>query len=204
MLPDMLELAAKVAAARREFRNYIDEQLRLFDERRALRASRNWPTLNFVGHGRCGKDTAAEHFAAVTGLTYVGSVSKTVNPLIAWCLGITDEESYAARHTHRDYWFHWCNEFRKHDPTILVKMTLAHSDICVGTRAKPELLETVACGDIDVVVWINRLNIQADPTMEYDAGDVLKLRRWQWLDNNKDVADLQRKTECLAQVLYLH
>jgi hypothetical protein len=193
-------LADVVAAAKQHFAGYVDDKLAEFERRNDLRRSRGVRVVNFVGHGRCGKDESAQRFAGLTLAEYGGATSTIVNPMIAWCLGLDEETSYKSRHDNRMYWFLWCCEFRKTDPTLLPKILLGQGDIVVGTRSLTEM-QAAAESVVDVTVWINRLETPVDPTMEYDAYDVLQLPSWDWIDNNKDYDHLQAQISRIATSL---
>lgn len=192
MSPAMVgaSLTEQVAAASDKFRGYIEDLLAQFERRSELRKERGVRVVNFVGHGRCGKDESATRFSKVTLADYGGATSTIVNPMIAWCLGLDEETSYKSRHENRMYWFLWCNEMRKNDPTLLPKLLLGQGDIVVGTRSHVEV-KAAAAELVDVTIWINRLNTPVDPTMEYDAYDVFQLPHWDWIDNNKSDDDYQ-------------
>ena len=189
-----------VEAAVCHFRGYIDGLLEQFEKRQDARRNNGIKVVNFVGHGRCGKDTSAAHFSTLTGAAYGGATSSIVNPMIAWCLGIDEERSFATRHDNRMYWFDWCNAFRRKDPSLLCRMLLGQGDICAGTRSHAELTASLNEKVLDVVVWINKVDTGIDPTMEYDAGDIVNLpfENWSWIDNNKEVSDLYKQVHRLA------
>jgi hypothetical protein len=192
-----------VAAAKQQFHGYVEGLMEAYETRRDRRRERGVQVVNFVGHGRCGKDESASRFSKITRAEYGGATSTIVNPMIAWCLGLDEETSFKSRHDNRVYWYHWCCEFRKDDPGQLAKMLLGQGDIVVGTRSLTEL-QAAAQECVDVTVWINRLNIPPDPTMEYDAYNVFQLPRWDWIDNNNSedgLANLQAQIERIATSL---
>jgi hypothetical protein len=71
------------------------------------------PKIAIVGHGRAGKDTAAEWIAAHTNLRHFGSTSRTMVPLMALVTGQTMEDCYRCRHECRQRWKDFCDDFRK-------------------------------------------------------------------------------------------
>jgi hypothetical protein len=196
-------LAEVVQAAKARFKGYVEDLLAEYQNRQDRRRELGIQVVNFVGHGRCGKDETAARFSKLTQAQYGGATSTIVNPMIAWCLGLDEEVSFKSRHDNRMYWFEWCCEFRKDDPGLLAKLLLGQGDIVVGTRSHREL-KAASNECVDVVVWINRLATPPDPTMEYDAGDVFRLPRWDWIDNNVSddgLANLQAQIERIATSL---
>lgn len=77
------------------------------------------PVIAIVGHGRSGKDTAAEWLAEHTVLRFAGGCSFAARHYMAQRLGLSPDESYARRHENRDKWFQYLNEFREGDPDRL-------------------------------------------------------------------------------------
>jgi len=186
-----------VAAAMTKFEGYIREHVSAYERRTEARWHASTPTVCFLGHGRSGKDEAAAHLGARSSLTYVGSVSKIVLPLVAHAQELPEATAWDCRHHHRKFWFNFCNGIRKEDPTLLVKMVLGQADITTGIRAFPELIFCLREHVVTYPIWVNRLSIDPDPTMEYDAGDVITLThpaQLGWIDNNKGVKELCEKT----------
>ena len=196
-------IAADVRHAESVFSVYLSGLEEAYLARCKVRASRGWPVLAFLGHGRAGKDSAAEMFAKVTGLLYNGSLSQTICPLLSLGLGIDVKKAFAERHMYRNYWRQWCDEFRRCDPTRLMRIHLATSDIVVGIRARLELFEGIAKDVIQIPTWVHNVRTGVDPTLSYDAGAIVALPRFEWLDNNKDLVDLQEAVQHLAMKLGL-
>ncbi len=185
-----------VAAAMDKYKQYIADRLGAYEIRQKQRQLRGTPTVCLLGHGRSGKDEAAAHLGKHSSLGYIGSVSKIVLPLVAHGQGLSLTDAWDFRHDHRSFWYHFCNGIREEDPTILVKMVLGQADITTGIRAYQELAHCIEEDVITHPIWVNRLDIDPDPTMEYDAGDVISLTppaRLGWIDNNEGVAELCSK-----------
>jgi len=53
-------------------------------------------TFLFVGHGRCGKDTACEYLASITRLRNAGTTSKYLAKYVAKELGVSDQDVKSA------------------------------------------------------------------------------------------------------------
>lgn len=73
------------------------------------------PVLMICGHGRAGKDTAAEYLRDHAGIKFEGGCSWAARHYMAGRLGISAEEAYARRHEDRELWFRYLNELRADD-----------------------------------------------------------------------------------------
>jgi hypothetical protein len=162
------DVTADVELAKRECRQYLDKLLTESDARRKTRAV---PVLALCGPGRCGKDLGADWLGHNFCIEYGGSLSEIVAPLIARALNKSVEETFAARHTDRMFWFRFCNQLRVADPRLLVRLLLSKADIVVGIRGAIELEACARDGLIDLSVWINKPEIPIDPTIEYGSTD---------------------------------
>lgn len=152
--------------------------------------------LAIVGPGRCGKDTAAEFFAANTILRYWGSCSQVILPEAAKRLGISEAKAWAERHAHRNFWRALGDEMRADDPAALARVTLKNGDLCVGVRSHIEMRAVIDQKLVDLVVWIHRPKIDSDPTLEFGRGlaDVL-------IENDGTLADFRKKLETFSRTL---
>lgn len=189
-------MTERVTDALKVHEQYVADLMAAYEVRNRERQRRNIRTISFIGHSRCGKDEAGVMLAKVSDFVYGGSLSQTMLPLVAYSLKQTTNVAWDTRHANKAYWFHFLNEVRKTDAVILCKMLLGRADITTGTRAKPELLTSFEQGVAQHLVWINRLASERDPTMEYDAKDVISLlrkypSRVHWIDNNGTLEDLQ-------------
>lgn len=123
--------------------------------------------IALCGHGRVGKDEAAQWFNVNTSLRYSGfSTSMAITPHAAKHLGITEEEAFARRHEDRMLWFELGNNLREHDPAFLARQTFEHGDIAVGIRDRSEMQAVLDEGLVDVAIWIER-DVPEDPTLTY-------------------------------------
>lgn len=162
------DVLADVAKAKLECKDYIDQLIAESDRKRS---QRKVPVLALCGPGRCGKDLGADWLGHNFCVDYGGSLSEIVAPLIGHVLGKSTEQAFAERHADRIYWFRFCNNLRLHDPRFLVRLLLAKADIIVGIRGAIELEACGRDGLIDLAVWINKPDIKADPTIEYESVD---------------------------------
>lgn len=165
---NLIERARK---SREVHKDYIAAKLAGFDERQASRRARRAPVLSFVGMGRAGKDTSAEYFCARTGLSYVGSSSSMVLPIIADSIGIPPAQAWDERHQNRQFWIDWCHAFRHDDPALLVRMSLGAGDVAVGIRGKIELHTVQKERLVDYTVWVDNPRVEDDPTTEFGIAD---------------------------------
>lgn len=144
--------------------------------------------IAILGYSRAGKDTAGIWLGEHTPLRYAGSASEIVCPLIAADLGISEEEAWKNRHIDRQFWFTWCNEFRRGDPTRLARVALEKGDICVGLRDQDEVAACVDLGLFDLTVWISSTRVPADPTVTFTSSDCDVS-----IDNSGSVAQFHKK-----------
>lgn len=126
--------------------------------------------LAILGNGRAGKDTCGAWFGEHTNLKYVGSTSEVVCPLIAQELGISPEEAWNSRHNNRQFWYEWCNEYRKEDPAKLAKYCLSRGDMVVGLRDKIELYACKEEDLFDLIIWVDR-DVPEDKTVTFSRED---------------------------------
>lgn len=145
------------------------------------------PTVAFCGHGRAGKDVAArllvKHFEA----SYYGSLSWVGLPEMARRLGLPLQEAWETRHERRMEWREGLDDFRKDDPSRLIRMTLQRASVVVGVRAKVELLDAHEKKLLEHLVWVERPGTPPDPTLGYTEADAPFVR----LDNDGTLDDLE-------------
>jgi len=163
----------RVEAAVKHNRLYIEERLQQYFQRKKVQQDRGLPVFSFVGYGRSGKDTAAEYIVKKTcgKLAYGGSNSYIMAPLIAHSLRVTVEEAFERRHENRNYWRVFLNTLREEDLTIIAKMSLAKSDMLVGLRGKAEVPAIVKERIADLVIWVERPQVEQDYTVEFTRQD---------------------------------
>lgn len=125
--------------------------------------------LAILGHGRAGKDTAADFLDDHTPLRYAGSTSEFLCPFVAAKLGISEAEAFARRHEDRQLWYDTGNELRRDDPLFLVRRVLAAGDLIVGLRDAEEVARLPEVG-VDLRIWIHR-DVPADPTCKFGPED---------------------------------
>ena len=162
------DVSVDVEFAKKECKQYLDKLLIDSDARRKKRSV---PVLALCGPGRCGKDLGADWLGHNFCIQYGGSLSEIVAPLVARALNKSVEDTFASRHNDRMYWFRFCNQLRRDDPRLLVRLLLSKADIVVGIRGAIELEACARDGLIDLSVWINKPGIPDDPTIEYGSTD---------------------------------
>ena len=122
--------------------------------------------LLIVGHGRSGKDTAAEILHGA-GLTYAGSLSWFALPFMAKRLKQPLQIAWERRHEHRMAWYHGCNELRREDPLFLVRLALAEANVVTGLRDIAEITAAKEENLFDEILWVERNGTPIDPTLTY-------------------------------------
>jgi hypothetical protein len=162
---------ADVRKAQKACGDYVAELLKSYRAAKRKRWDKGVPVIAFCGHGRAGKDLGAEWLGLNFDVHYGGSLSEIVCPLVAAALDRDVPTTFAERHQDRDYWYRFCNELRRDDPTLLAKMLLSKADIVVGVRGAAELEACRATGVIDVSLWIDNPRVIIDPTVEYTEDD---------------------------------
>lgn len=128
--------------------------------------------IAILGHGRSGKDTAAEFLDNHTPLRYGGSTSEYLCPFVAAKLGIPEQEAFRRRHESdemRMLWYDAGNELRRDDPLFLVRRVLADGDLVVGLRDAEEVARLPEIG-VDLLIWIHR-DVPVDPTCKFGPED---------------------------------
>lgn len=123
-----------------------------------------------VGHGRSGKDTAAEFLGQLTGLRYVGSTSWIGLDYMASRLGLCPMTAWETRHAHRVRWKQYLDEYRADDPAKLVRLSLERGEIVSGIRDRCELVAAREHGLVRHIVWIQR-DVPVDPTVTFTMQD---------------------------------
>lgn len=151
--------------------DYISGLLREYDNRCVSRKEKGIIPIGVCGHGRAGKDTAAEFICGHTEAVYPRSASWLVLPLVAHMAGIPPEVAWQERHQHRECWIESCHAIRGKDYTMLIRMCLGAGDIAVGIRGRLELDAAVHQGIVGMTLWIDNPRVPADPTVEYGPDD---------------------------------
>lgn len=155
------------------------------------------PKIALLGYGRSGKDSGGYWCGMHTPLVYTGSTSDVVNPLIAAARGITPEENWARRHQERMFWYEWCNEFRRDDPTKLARAAIdAGADIIVGMRDAAELNACKAARLFDLTIWVENPRVPPDPTVTFTRDDCDIV-----IDNNRRLGHFHGKLANLIAAL---
>lgn len=154
-------------------RQYIEERLGQYTQRKRYQEKHNLPVLSFVGYGRSGKDTAAEYIVKRTKgkIIYGGSNSDVVSPLIAHSLGVSSKEAFDRRHENRNYWRVFLNVFREKHLTLISKMSLAMSDMLVGMRGAEEVPAVIEEKIATLVIWVEKPDVPVDETVEFTKQD---------------------------------
>jgi len=131
-----------------------------------------------VGYGRAGKDTAAFMLEKITHLPYAGSTSWSAKELVAKKLGMHPQVAWETRHKNRELWKSICDDLRKLDQTLLIRLALASvnednglyagwSGIVTGVRDRAELFEAKMKRIFHHIIWIDRPGVPVDPTVTF-------------------------------------
>jgi hypothetical protein len=160
-----------------------------------------------VGHGRHGKDTAAEVLRDVYGATFVSSswfmAERVVYPYFCRHYPIkygSVQECYDDRANERPIWFDLIAESNAADLTTLGRAIFKEYDLYVGNRNAREFHALRNAGVFDVSIWID-----ACERLEYrEPRTSLTIEPWMTdfvVDNNGSQADLGRNIASLMHTL---
>lgn len=176
----MESIPERAKAALEAHRDYLEEMLARYERRRQWRTENGIPTLAVLGMGRAGKDTAAKYLCGrVPGMVYAGSSSNRLCRFVAHAAGLGEEQAFAERHQHREFWKEMGHALRDTDLTMLARITLGWGDLAIGLRGREELHGCYSEGVIDYALWIDNPRVPADPTVEFTAGDCdLMIPNW--------------------------
>jgi hypothetical protein len=155
-----------------------------------MKSRSNRAKILIIGHGRHGKDTAAEFMQDHGGLSFVSSsefaAEKAVFPLMAdlypdWRACFED------RANHRGLWHHAIAAYNLRPGPMLAEQILEAHDIYVGMRKRYEFARSRDL--FDVVVWVDRSeHLPPEDTfsneLTADDADVV-------IDNNGDLEQLE-------------
>lgn len=192
-----LALAEKGLASRED---HLHQIFKAYSERQDHRRKRKLPTIAFVGHGECGKDSSAEYLAKYSELEFTGgSTSIVAAPFMAAAHDIPPEgveEYWSLRREHRDHWYKFCRALESLHPLLLVKAALSRGDILSGLRAVEEVRSAIP-NIIEYFVWVDRKEAPVDHTLEFGTGflfQTIPKNRFGWIDNNGSLDDLRYRT----------
>lgn len=113
-----------------------------------------------LSHKRFGKDTLAEFFNEMYGLTYTSS-SEIANEMFIFDT-IKDEfnykdkaECFEDRVNHRDLWYDLICDFNSDDKSRLAKIIVDKVDCYVGMRDYDEFKKSYAEKLFDLIIWVD-------------------------------------------------
>lgn len=116
--------------------------------------------LLIIGHGRHGKDEAAEYLNRNYGMTFKSSSMAAAEIFMFDALKDehgykTIEECFEDRVNHRAEWYNLICDYNKEDRARLAKGILENSDCYVGMRDREEILECQRQELFDMIIWID-------------------------------------------------
>jgi len=158
--------------------------------------------IAICGHGRCGKDTAANWLNAHTTLCYQESTSQAAAQLcfdaLARQYGYQSvQEAFDDRANHRVEWAEIIWAYNQPDGLTLYRGMLDAGDILDGIRRAPELLALRQNAMIDLVIWIER-DVPNDPSLEMtsDVADII-------IPNNGTLDELYERLARIASAIQI-
>lgn len=170
--------------------------------------------IMIVGHGRHGKDTAAELIAKAWGYKLTSSSLAAARaiwpalenkPLVGMGSGmfrpyLDVEEAFNDRHNYRSLWFDLISAINEPDKTKLARTIYQTNDIYVGMRCWRELMCCKNAGVYNVCIWVD-----ASVRVEEEASSSMTVKPWMAdyiLDNNGNLQDLSRNLNQLLDTIY--
>ncbi len=138
--------------------------------------------LLIIGHGRHGKDTAADFINQALGLKSESSSMICAREFIYEELKEkynykTFEECYEDRHNHRTEWFDRIAAYNTPNKTRLGRKIWEFSDVYIGIRNDEEFYAIEEAGLYDFCIWV-------------DACERLPLEPWESMKLDRDMADI--------------
>lgn len=143
-----------------------------------------------LGHGRHGKDTAAEILRDDTGIKFRSSSDAAceiaVFPYLSEIYGYaTPQQCFQDRANHRAEWKQLITDYNTPDKAKLCKEIIATHDCYVGMRCPQEYAAVRHL--FALVLWIDaRERVESDPTMSIDRDPSMIV-----IDNNQDIENLE-------------
>lgn len=133
--------------------------------------------IGICGHGRSGKDTAAEQLAIHTPMRYVAGTSYWARHLVY--ASISDhgqtyenaEKCWQDRHNHRQVWADIIGEYNRADPVKLYRDCLQDQEFLTGVRWLHEQRAIKDANLVDLWVWIENPRVPVDPTCQITKED---------------------------------
>lgn len=161
--------------------------------------------LLIIGHGECGKDTAADMICRKTGLKSLPSsfvmryvVFERMPRSMRERYGNADV-AYLDRRKHRKLWFDAIAEWTADDRSKLVRTVLQHADIYTGLRQRDEFEESKDL--FDLIIWIDRdiCKVEDGESNQLNKNDADVI-----IPNNDTLEELDRKIDRLVHFGDLH
>lgn len=159
------------------------------------------PKILIIGHGRHGKDAAAEIFKSNWGYSFESSSMAAARIFLYEKLkdefGYESfEECYEDRHNHRVRWFNEITAFNATDKSRLAKEIMKHNDMYVGMRSWKEIEKCKEDRVFDYILWIERPGF---PEETADSFDITKADAEGMILNDGTLEDLSRKIDSLVR-----
>lgn len=189
-------LRERALAALEAHRDYVAGLESAYGSRKRLRERHGIPALAIVGMGRAGKDTAGEFLSKRFDLEPARSSSLNALPLVAHMIGLPEQQAYAERHQHREFWIEACNQLRADDLTRLARWCLGACDLAIGLRGNTEFAAVMTEGVCDLAVWVHR-DVPKDPTVEFTREDCDVV-----IDNTTDLERFYERLTKFGHVVY--
>lgn len=163
------------------------------------------PTLLILGHGRHGKDSAAEYFRDNFGMQFQSSSVAAAELFIFDELKDkygynTFQQCFEDRVNHRKEWHDLICDYNSEDKARLAKGILKNNSCYVGMRSNEEVKACIEQGLFDLIIWVDaseRLPLENPDSFNIDVSvaDII-------VDNNGTLEEFHEKLHRLGLVIF--
>jgi hypothetical protein len=163
------------------------------------------PKILIIGNGRHGKDTLAEIFERLFGMTFKASSSAASDIFIYEKLKLKynycdSRECFNDRQNHRAEWYDMICDYNIADKARLAKDIMSTSDCYVGMRDRDEIIECKKQGIFDIIIWVDashRLPNEGSNSFNIDKSDADIV-----MYNNDSLDSFELKAKSLGKLLF--
>lgn len=173
--------------------------------KKELERLNNLPTILILGHGRHGKDTAAEYFRDHFGLKFASSSQSAADIFIYEHLKnkygySTPEECYKDRSNRRKEWHNLICWYNRNDKARLAKEIMSKTNCYVGMRSNAEAQACLDAGLFDLIIWVDaskRLPLESSESfdIDIDIADII-------IDNNSTQEVFEKRLDRIGKQIF--
>ncbi len=166
---------------------------------------KNNPTLLIIGHGRAGKDEAAEfwerHFNFKAKSSSLAAAEIFIYDALKEKYGYKSfNKCYQDRHMHRAEWYDLVCDYNKYDRTRLAREIVKKTGSYIGMRDRSEILACMSEGIFDLVIWVDagdRIDPEDNSSFNIttDLADII-------IENNGTLQEYQDKLMRIGKLIF--